>query len=254
MYVFGSCDIFGVPLQDASGNAIVNPTPIRLGAVQEVGLDFSGDIKELYGQLQFAVVIARGKVKVTGKAKGAVINGQALNTLFLGQGIVAGTQGAVYTDNTGTVVPGTPYQITVTPPNAGTFVQDMGVVNASGIPMTAVASAPTTGQYAVSGAGVYTFAAADTGINMFISYQYTATVALAKKLHVQNLAMGAAPIFGAYFVGAFQGKRFLVKIYNAVSQKLTLLSTKIDDYNIPEFDFSAQADSSGNVADIYTQE
>jgi hypothetical protein len=254
MYVFGSCDHFAVPLQDASGNAISNPSPVRLGACQELSLDFKGDIKPLYGQNQFALVIARGKVTVSGKVKGAQMNGKLLNTLFFGQGVTQGTQNAIYTDNTGTAVPSTPYQITVTPPNSGTFVADMGVVNASGIPMTCVAASPATGQYTVSGAGLYTFAAADTGIVMFISYQYSVTSTIATKIHVANLQMGSAPSFASYFVGTFQGKRALIKLYSVIAASLMALSTKIDDYSIPEYDFSGQSDASNNVADIWLQE
>lgn len=250
---FGAGDIFGVPLTDASGNAISNASPIKLGVVQEIGVDFSGDLKELYGQNQFAVAIARGKTKIQVKTKFAQLMGAGINSLFFGQTVTAGTMGGVYVDATGTLIPSTPYQITPTPPSSGTWQEDLGVINASGIAMTKVASAPATGQYSVS-AGVYTFAAADTGLQVFINFRYSASVTAAKKITVANLPMGAAPTFKAFLQTNYGGKRALIVLYNAVAPKLTLFATKLDDFSMPALDFSGQADAANNVADIYLQE
>jgi hypothetical protein len=68
-----------------------------------------------------------------------------------------------------TVVPGSPYSITVT--NAASFVLDKGVTYANGTALVPVASAPTVGQYAVA-AGVYTFNAADAALTLTISYTF----------------------------------------------------------------------------------
>jgi hypothetical protein len=252
--VFGAGDMYGVPLFDASGNAITNPTPIKIGAMQEMSLDFSGDLKELYGQNQFALASARGKVKISGKVKGAQIHAAALNNLFFGQTVTAGTLAAVNSDVTGALIPATPFQITVIPPSTGVFAADLGVLDANQVPMTAVASAPTTGQYSVSALGVYLFAAADTGKKVFVNYSYTATISGAKKITVANMAMGAAPSFKAYMQAQYQGKRALVVLYSAIASKLNLFSTKLDDFSIPELDFSATADAANNVADIYLSE
>jgi hypothetical protein len=252
-FIFGAGDFYGVPLSDAAGNAIVNPTPVKIAAVQEIGLDFSGDLKELYGQNQFALAVARGKVKVSGKVKGAQINGAALNSLFFGQTIASGTMGAAYTDLTGSAIPSTPYQLVAAPPNAGTWLADLGVIDANGVPMTRVATAPATGQYSVA-TGTYTFAAADEGKQVFVNYTYTNASASAQKISVKNIAMGAAPTFKAYMQTTFQGKRALVVLYSATSSKLNMFATKLDDYSIPEFDFSGQSDAANNVADIYVSE
>lgn len=253
MLIFGPGDLFGTPLLDASGNAISNPTPIRVGAMQEMSIEFSGDLKELYGQNQMPIAVARGKVKTTGKFKGANINGAAINSLFFGQTMTSGTQTAAYVDNTGQAIPASPYQVTVTPPSSGTWASDLGVVDANGIPMTRVSSAPATGQYSVS-AGVYTFASADTGKTVFISYTYTASVTGAKAIQIANLQMGAAPTFKASMVTTFNGKRALVVLNSVVSTKLSLLATKLDDFNVPEIDFGAFADASNSIGAIYLQE
>ncbi len=122
---------------------------------------------------------------------------------------------------------------------------DLGVRNAQAVPMTRVASAPTTGQYAVTN-GVYTFAAADTGRQVFISYQYTTTQAGARSSNVQNLLMGNAPTFRCSLSQPFQGQVVTLVLPNCVSSKLGL-STKLDDFQVPEFEFDAFADAAGNV-------
>ena len=72
---FGSGDLYAVPKIDATGAAIVNPTPVQFATLQEVSVDYSGDIKELYGEGGFPVDVARGKIKISIKAKSAQIFG-----------------------------------------------------------------------------------------------------------------------------------------------------------------------------------
>jgi len=63
-----------------------------------------------------------------------------------------------------------PYAVTVTAP-FGPWASDSGVTYANGAPLSAVASNPSAGQYAVAN-GIYTFAAADAGAGMLISYGF----------------------------------------------------------------------------------
>ncbi len=83
-YMFGSGLLWGTPQQDASGNAISNPTPVLFGTMQDVSVDMSFDLKQLYGQSQFPVALGRGKGKIDCKAHIASINGAMLNTIFFG--------------------------------------------------------------------------------------------------------------------------------------------------------------------------
>ena len=70
-----------------------------------------------------------------------------------------------------TVPASSPYQVSAFAPY-GAWASDLGVVYAStGVALTAVAASPLAGQYAVAG-GVYTFAAADAGQPVLISYGY----------------------------------------------------------------------------------
>ena len=158
MFEFGAGTLWGFPV---GGNTAANPTPMKFGTLQDVSLDISGDVKQLYGQKQFPEAVARGKCKITGKSKFAAINGKMLNDLFFGQTMPAGMI-KTSLDEDIAPIPATPFQITVA--NAATFKQDWGVrYTATGLPLTRVASGPVQGQYSVNtSTGVYTFASADT--------------------------------------------------------------------------------------------
>jgi hypothetical protein len=132
-------------------------------------------------------------------------------------------------------------------------VQDLGVIDSAGIPLVRVASAPTTGQYSVA-AGVYTFASANVGQTVFISYRYSYTLTSANNISLTNLAMGAVPTFQAMMHCNYKGRRALVVLSVAQFSKLGLLSTKMDDHNIPEMEFSAYANAAGSVGNIYSEE
>ena len=245
-FVFGAGVLIGTPLTDATGTAIANPTPVEFGKLQDVSLDISFETKTAHGNNQFAIIAARGKGKISGKAKILQLNSTVLDKLIFGQGTTAGILSDVY-DTTGSVIPTTPYQITPTVPSSGTWSRDLGVKNANGVPLTRVASAPATGQYSVA-AGVYTFAAADTATTVYINFQYTATSTTAKKDTVQNVLMGYAPTFALDVYFPFQGKTLAMYFRNVLATKLGLAS-KLDDFMYPEIDFEAYQDSSGNVFD-----
>ena len=63
-----------------------------------------------------------------------------------------------------------PYTVTAAAP-FGPWASDQGVTYNNGVPLTAVAGAPSAGQYNVS-AGAYTFSAADAGASVLMSYGY----------------------------------------------------------------------------------
>ena len=150
-YGFGAGALWGTPLTDASGNLIANPTPVLFGVLQDVSVEISGDIKELFGQNQFAEAVARGKCKISCKAKFGRVNGLLINSLFFGQTLLTGSV-ANYYDTTGSSIPAAgPYFLNPTPPASGTWVRDLGVRDSTGNFMTNVATAPATGQYAVAG-------------------------------------------------------------------------------------------------------
>ena len=69
-FIFGAGDFYAIPLFDGNGNAILTPTPVKIAAVQEIGLDFSGDLKELYGQNQFALALLAARSKCRARSRG----------------------------------------------------------------------------------------------------------------------------------------------------------------------------------------
>lgn len=243
-YIFGAGTIWGTPLVDAFGNTIYNGTPIQLAVSQEISMDEGSESKKLYGQNQYPVDVGRGKGNLSVKAKFGQVNGLAISSLYFGQTLSSGLNGYVY-DVTGATIPGTPYQITPTIPDSGTWAGDLGVRDSNGLPMTKVASAPTTGQYSVS-AGTYTFAAADTGKQVFISYAYTASVVGSNKMTIMNVPMGNAPIVQLDIFFKKNGKQFTTRYPNAIATKLGWQS-KLDDYMVPEMEFECFANAAGVV-------
>ena len=144
----------------------------------------------------------------------------------------------------GSIPAGSPYTVSVA--NAATAADDLGVLNAlTGLPFTKVASAPAAGQYSVAG-GVYTFAAADQGKMLLINYTY-ALAGAGQHFTVTNQLLGTTPTFAAQFYTTFQGNAVNVRFNNCTSSKLGF-GTKLEDFVMPEFDFSVFADAAGNVA------
>jgi hypothetical protein len=254
-FQFGAGSLWGYPV---AGNTATNPTPIEFGTVQDVSIDISGDVKQLYGQKQFPEAIARGKTKITGKAKFARINGKLWNDVFFGQTLAAGMIKVINDESH--VIPATPFQVTIAPPS-GAYLNDatrgdLGVRNSStGAPFTKVANSPTAGQYSVTVAtGVYLFASADnvSGITALISYAYTPT-ATGVQLNITNQLMGFAPTVQIVLQMVYNGNEVDVVLYNCLVSKLSF-ATKQEDFIIPEMDFEAFANSAGKVMDIFASE
>jgi hypothetical protein len=133
--------------------------------------------------------------------------------------------------------------------NAATFTTDLGVFYlTTGLRLKKVASAPATGEYSVTAGGVYTFAAADTGLGVLISYTYT-IAATGSKIPFANQLLGVAPTFMAVLTERYDNKSLTLQLNACVANKLTF-NTKQDDYTIPEFDFGAFADASNNVGSM----
>lgn len=240
MLSFGSGTLIG------TRSDIANSTPVNFGLVQEVTLSSSYSLKEAYGQYQYPIAVARGTAKVTGKAKVIRISGLAFANLFFGVVPTAG-QTATSFGEAGTIPSVSTYVITCA--NSLTWTADQGVLYAlTGLPLTRVASGPTVGQYSVA-AGVYTFSAADEGKGVLLNYNYTIS-ATGQQLAVNNALIGTTPTFGINFYSTFQGLPYNVQASNCVSSKLDFIGSKLEDYTMPEFDFSVFANAAGNVLNM----
>jgi hypothetical protein len=238
-YLFGTGNLYATTEAGAA--------PLRFGALQDVSVEFSGDIKQLHGQYQFPLDVARGKSKVEGKIASGNIDVEQFNTLYFGQTTTTGEYKTV-TGETGTI-PASPFQITVA--NAAGFHLDLGVYfAATGAPLRQVASAPAAGEYSVTSGGVYTFAAANTGLAVLIDYVYT-DAATGRTLEIKNLLMGSTPKFQLICSQLYNGKTFHLCLYSVVIDKLSL-PLKMDDYTIGDMGFQAQANSAGKIGFIST--
>lgn len=242
-YAFGVGALIGVRTDTAT------PIPVQFGTLQEVQLDMSFTIKELKGQFQAPAALARGGLKITGKAKAARIAAASFNNLFFGQ--TQGTGSTLTQLGEAQTVPGTA-AYTVNVANKTTFVADLGVAYAStGALLTPVPSAPSAaGQYSVSG-GVYGFSAADANANLLITYSYTAISGTS--LTLSNQLMGSQPTFKLVLNEQYQSKLLNLQLNAVISPKLSL-QFKNEDFMIPEFDFQAAADPAGNIGNIWLSE
>lgn len=249
MIQFGAGKLIATPLTDALGAAVTNPTPVAVAVLQDVSVDLDYETKSLHGENQFAVAIGRGKAKISWKAKTGSFAGGLLGSLFLGATPTASRKGAVIDE--AKVVPATPgpYTITIAPPSSGTFAANLGVVNVTtGKPMKRVASSPATGEYSLNdGTGVYTFASADQGLAVLISYEYTIASSTSSELfNITNNLMGYTPTFSAVFYNTFQGKTQVLKLNSNVIGKLSQ-PRKNDDFTMSDMDAEAFADASGSA-------
>lgn len=202
---FGAGVLFATPVFTSAGAAVVNPSPVQFGIIQDVEIDDEAEIKELYGANAYPVDIGRGKSKVSIKCKQAQFSAQLFNTVYYGQALTAGFNG-VFAATQGQVIPtgagATSIAITPTSPYGGTstFAADLGVQDGNGVPYTRVTSSPTSGQYSLSGS-TYTFSDVDVGRTVFINYQYANATnpAGSDNLIIYNQPMGLNPVFSAQF-------------------------------------------------------
>lgn len=244
MINFGTGKLIAVPTNLADGTVIATPTPVILGTMQDVSLDLSVEIKTLYGSKRYPIAVGQGKGKTEIKAKYAEIDGGILGSLFFGKAATAGIKAAVF--DAGASIPAdAPYNLTIAPPNTGDFVGDLGVMfAATGAQLDRVANAPGTGQYQVDPAtGIYTFAAADQGKGVAISYEYSAATG-GKVWTMTNETMGYTPSFTLLLQNGYDGKNLVCKLNRCVSGKLGL-PLKSDDFAVYDFEAEAFANAAG---------
>lgn len=227
-------------------SAIAVPTPIKIGILQDVSLDFDGTLKELYGQLQFPQDVARGPIKITGKSKSAQIFSTFFD-LFVGQGVTKNTGLDVAVDEAHSVPTGTPFTISTTQSGAN-VVDDLGVVYANtGLNFFKGASATGIGVYSYA-AGVYTFHASDSGASVLLDYDYNVTTA-AQEIIITNQLMGTSPTFLMVLATTYKGNIMNLKLNQCISSKLSIPITN-KDYTILDFEFQAYADNAGNIGKL----
>lgn len=245
VYEFGSGILTGTRT-DASGLQ----TPRRFGVLQDVSIDFAGDIKQLFGTNQYPVDVARGKTKIDGKAKFAALQAAAYNELFFGQTLATGQSKYAYNERT--TLASSTGAVSYTIANAAsTPLVDKGVFyggtgSNAGVQLTATTtSPPASAQYNFATAtGIYSFAPEDSLATVLINYVYN--VATGYHINIDQQFMGTTPRFGLTLFQVFDSNHMVLELHNAVSSKLTY-PTRIDDYVINEMDFSAFSNAADSV-------
>ena len=234
-----------------SGNLIAkntasNSTPRQFGILQEVSWDVTWTMKNLYGQYQFAQDIGRGTAKLTGKAKVGTISGALLADIFFQPTAAPGTTQTVPVFNEAKTPSGSPP--TCVAANTTGFV-DQGVIDlTTGTVMTLVTSSPAAGlSYSVNaGTATYTFGTGQG--NVWISYTYTKTSTQKGSWTYDNQLLGTAPTFSVVFGYKRNSKTSCFSFHTCVSSKVSI-GSKLEDFTIPDLEFEAFADTSGNVFD-----
>lgn len=236
---FGSGILTGVRNDSA---ATLPATPERFGALQDVAIEFNGDVKELFSTQQFPIDTARGKVKVSGKAKVAEIKGKMYNELFFGQTLATGSTKYAYNETTTVNTAALNYTVA----NSGTPYTDQGVFyQSNGNQLNVGSTATGAGVYAFNTTtGVYTWAAADAGLGLYLNYLYQSVSGF--NIAIGNPFMGTTPRFQATLFQQFEGNQVVLQLYACVSTRLTF-PTRIDDYVIQDLDFSSFANAAGNI-------
>lgn len=221
---------------------IALPTPRRLATVQETSFDFKGDVKELMGENKFAVDVATGSIKITGKAKGGQVDPAFMNEMFFGQTMTTGSRILVQNELV------TVASAAATAAAGANYDTDMGVTNTvTGEVYTRVASAPAAKQYTINVAtGVFAFNATENGNVLSIDY-IKRDAANGSTLTLNNTLAGASVIFKGVFTKKYTtGHVLTMELQQCIADSMQF-ATKINDYAMPEFNFSAFADSANKV-------
>jgi hypothetical protein len=246
---------FGPGILIASRTDIAIPSPVNVGFSQEFTIDATGVIKELFGQNQWPLAVARGTIKGTGKFKSAVISGLAWSALFYGNAETTSNQIAWNVGSTFTLSTGSTTATQVG--SSLTFDADLGITYVtSGLPFQRVSTGTeAAGKYSITtgSPGLYNFATADTTAGpaggTFVKITYTNTTSVGANLTVTNQLIGSTPTFQLDYYTNFNqpaSKPFVVRIFSCVASK-HMMNFKLEDFMIPEFDFSLFANAAGNV-------
>ncbi len=245
------------------GQAIGGKTPVRFAVLQDCSIDFAPKIEPLYGQNRYAIALAAGSTKTTVKAKYAGFRGRALYDLYFA-GASSGTKlttgiRAHFVDNE--LQTGVAGGFTAANVGAG-FLADQGIyIVWSGKPL--VGFDPTvigaTGDYTVDAAGNYTITYAPTpadlnpvtqGFDLYVSYTFTDNTQ-GTRITFGNPRMGTNPVFSAQINMAFDGRSALWNFPRCVASKMGF-PTKLDGWQMNDFEFELAADIAGNLGMLDT--
>lgn len=185
---FGAGSVFIAPV---GGNQPANPSAMSILGIQGASVSADQKMVELKGANKGPDDVATADMTIKGNIEMARVDVDVFNQAYYSEAMT--TNAPIVVPNESGTIPGTPFAITVA--GSATWVKDLGVRNSNGQPFVKVASGPVAGEYSVA-AGVYTFAAADTGKSVLISYTKSSTAGTLLTVH--NQLMGFGPIVEVY--------------------------------------------------------
>jgi hypothetical protein len=173
-------------LQDAAGNAY------QCGVLQKVSFDFASETAKLFGSKKAAILRAETGVDYKISAEFAQLS-SPLVAAVLGGVRTSGSNFVATTRKTTASGAATIATTDVGSPSGWAFVSDLGVTYATtGQPFTYNSGTPAAGEYKNSGAA-YTFAGAEDGASVDISYVYSVTAGT--KYTISNADVGLSTYF-----------------------------------------------------------
>jgi hypothetical protein len=225
---------------------VANGNPTKIGTLQDIEVDISASTVELMGQNQYAEAIARGPAKIEGKAKTGKIDLKLFNNIYLGSTLDTTGFDKIIESEAASVPGSGPYTVQVTGHTG--FIADLGVYYADGTGQL-TAGTVAAGKYTVDAStGTYTFHSSDTAKALLFSYIYKPSTG--NNLLITNTAMGLNPVFALYLQNGYttvSGVTYTnLRLYSCVASKITF-PFKNSNFMVSDLDFSAFADSSGNV-------
>lgn len=229
--------------------------------LQAVGANFTGQLVELKGQLQYCDDLAVGDKTLKGDAEFGRFDSYGIASAITGDTMTVGlTTANAVALNELHPIPATPFQVVGTHTTA---VEDLGVFNAATMqPLQLVASSPAAGQYSVSistGTITYLFASADnvSGISVLLSYSYTLT---ADSLAINNHPMGYGPVCELFLpfnyscpVNGTAAPKNMLHIFNARFGDWGM-PLKRDGHMISKATWQAFPSPSGVLAELITND
>lgn len=236
---------FGIGYVTAIGSG-ATPTPVNIAIVRGATVEFKSTEKPLKGNKLSPVDSATTDISISGKIQTSDFDARLVGLVIPGTTTATGqTKAATHS----AVIPGTPFQITVT--NSATWVTDLGVVNLTNGTVMVRGAAAAAGVYTCA-AGVYTFDTSDAADSVAISYTYTAVTGTT--LTSTNQASGATSGYALRLFDPPGGTRENGIYLPAVKFSNLSLGMKIDDWTETAIDFTAYEDATGNLFYTYGNE
>lgn len=243
-YTFGAGNLYA-KRTDVTGQQVS-----FFATVQDWSVDLDQKLVSLIGQNKFPVDIAPSEASIKGKIKQARVQSFMINNTLLGQTVTSASGFDVAVNENHSSLTTTTFAVT----NGATFLEDLGIIyHGTGIAFLPTTATPSAGYYipgTAGNSGVYTIAVADETVAGGIDVSYTYSVTTMFQTSIAQTLMGTGPQFE--LIGkvpyTVQGvaKTFNMKWNAARATKITFAFKNVA-YMIPEFDYEAFADASGNV-------